>query len=259
MEQKIIDLCKIVYSKIKYEENKELREFLDSSLLEDFVSSIDQDIILVLWWDGTMLEVISNFSDENKAFLWINFWNKWFLMNDKDILNKKNDFKKLSYPLLECLVWRDSKTLLNEIDISSCFWRMANLDISINDDYSLDLLWDWLIISTPIWSTWYNVSLGWPIIPHSLEAFSLSPKAPRKPVKQFPILIDNKNIIKIKNNDKNSSVDIYADGILFKKIRNLDETIIIKKSSKEIDLIFDYSDNSYPDFKVLKEQGFKIK
>ena len=254
MEEKIISWFKVVYNKIKYEQNPKLRDFVNDNKFSNFFSklypskscspldevevvsnnaklfheklknqfcfSIDKDIIVVLWWDWTMLEAIANYIWEDKIFLWLNFWNKWFLMNDLSILEKDLDLKKLEYPLLECSVWWQEKVALNEIDISSCFWRMVDLNISLNQNYSIDLVWDWLIISTPIWSSWYNLSLWWPIIPHDLKSFIITPKAPWKPTKQSPIMLDDSEELYIKSNNDFSSVDIYIDGVLFKKIRD---------------------------------------
>ncbi|MDD5769340.1 MAG: NAD(+)/NADH kinase [Candidatus Gracilibacteria bacterium] len=256
MEIKIIDNFKIVFSNMKYEESKELRDFLSGTTIIDFLKKLDKNIIIVLGGDGTMLEAVHEFFTENKAFLGINFGHKGFLMNDLNILKNKLNLKKNSYPLLSCKYFGDEKVFLNEIDISSCFGRMANLKISLGNNYSLDLIGDGLIISSPIGSSGYNVSLGGPIIPHNLETFVLSPKAPWKPTKQSPMLIDNKEKITIKLNNPESKVDIYGDGVLFKQVRDFEKEIIIQKSQKNVDLYFNYTDDSYPYFKVLQEQGF---
>ena len=257
MEEKIISWFKVVYNKIKYEQNPKLRDFLDDDESESFFSKLDKDTIVVLGWDWSMLEAVHSYNSEWKTFLWINFWNKWFLMNDKSILDKDTNFSKLTYPLLECEVWWTKELVLNEIDISSCFWRMVDLNISLKDNHSIDLMWDWLIISTPIWSSWYNLSLWWPITPHSLKSFILTPKAPWKPTKQSPIMLEDSEELYIKSNNNSSSIDIYIDWVLFKKIRNFEEEIKIKKSKKIVKMLFDYSKESFPYFKVLEEQGFK--
>ena len=84
---------------------------------------------------------------------------------------------------------------MNEIDIRSGNGKMISLDVSLSHKHAMSIEGDGIIISTPAGSTGYNSSLGGPIIPHTLNAFVITPKAPWKPRRQTPILINDAETI----------------------------------------------------------------
>lgn len=240
-----------------------VEDFLDSKILEKIFQIFPQKIIMVLWWDGTMLRAIKEHYKKQLPFLWINFWNKWFLMNSKEILTQKIKFIERYYPLLEVevKVWNILKKSIafNEIDIRAWNGKMISLDIFLSKKQTINIEWDWIIVCTPAWSTWYNNSLSWPIIPHTLNAFAITPKAPWKPKLQAPILINDNEIIEVLNVWRRQFVEIYSDWKEVIKTRNWhDIKIKIKKSTNFIKLLIWENYINIWDNKVLQEQGFKI-
>ena len=211
----------ICYDDYNIDKNQNLNDFLNSDLLKELINNFKEKIIVVLGWDGTMLRAIKENFDKNMPFLWINFWHKWFLLNSKDSINPNTDFVERKYPLLEIELktnWKTKKSVaINEIDIRSGNWKMISLDISLTKKQSINIEWDGILISTPAWSTGYNSSLGWPIIPHTLNAFVLTPKAPWKPKLQAPILMKDDEIIEIKNVWRQNMTEIYFDSVEFFK------------------------------------------
>lgn len=248
----------ICYDDYNIDKNQNLNDFLNSDLLKELINNFKEKIIVVLGWDGTMLRAIKENYDKNMPFLWINFWHKWFLLNSKDSINPNTDFVERKYPLLEIELetnWTTKKAIaVNEIDIRSGNWKMISLDISLTKKQSINIEWDWILISTPAWSTGYNSSLGWPIIPHTLNAFVLTPKAPWKPKLQAPILIKDDEIIEIKNVWRQNIAEIYFDSVELLKANEFN--LKIQKYKNKIRLIIAKNYIDIWDNKVLSEQGF---
>lgn len=248
----------ICYDDYNIDKNQNLNDFLNSDLLKELINNFKEKIIVVLGWDGTMLRAIKENFDKNMPFLWINFWHKWFLLNSKDSINPNTDFVERKYPLLEIELetnWITKKAIaVNEIDIRSGNWKMVSLDISLTKKQSINIEWDGILISTPAWSTWYNSSLGWPIIPHTLNAFVITPKAPWKPKLQAPILMRDDEIIEIKNVWRQNMTEIYFDSVEFFKSNEFNLKVQKYKENIRLLICENYLDTW--DNKVLSEQGF---
>jgi len=243
--------------------NSSINDFLKSGIIKYVFSQLDEKIVLVLGWDGTMLRAVKKHYEKKLPFLWINFWDKWFLLNSKEILKKKQKFIKRAYPLLEVEVqiWEIIKKSIafNEIDIRAWNGQMISLDIMLSKKQILNITWDGIIVSTQAWSTWYNSSLSWPIIPHTLPVFVITPKASWKPKWQTPILINDNEIIEVSNVWRRYLIEIYSDGKEVLKSKNEEKiTIKIKKSSDFVTLLIWENYINTWDNKVLQEQGFKL-
>lgn len=247
----------VYFQEYKYENNKILKEFIDNKKYEFIIDKIWLDFNLVLGWDGTMLSALKYLMPNNLPFLWLNFWTKWFLLNDW-IPNSNFDFKILSYPIFVIEICWKKHHCFNEFDIRSSDWKILTLDISINNCTWISISWDWIIVSTPLWSTGYNSSLWWPIIPHNLNAYVITPKAAWKPKWQQPILLNDKEVLTINNSWRINEFEIFSDGkSIFKS--NIKNSFTIKKSLNNIWFIVfdDYIKNW--DLKVFFEQWFKKK
>ena len=243
---------------------KELSSFLNSDKLKEIINGFEQKVIVVLGWDGTMLRAIKENYKKWIPFVWINFWHKWFLLNSKDIITPNMSYIERKYPLLEVEIetnWVIKKSIaVNEIDIRAWNWKMISLDISLSKRQAINIEWDGIIVSTPAGSTWYNSSLWWPIIPHTIWAFVITPKAPWHPKWQTPVLISDSEIIEIKNVWRRFFTEIYCDWKELLKIENWNTAnILVKKSLDSVRLIIfsDYLDTW--DNKVFQEQWFNAK
>lgn len=253
----------ICYNWYNFDYNKNLRDFIEIKRYIEILDSMKSNTILVLWGDWAMLTAIKKHYDKWYPFLWINFWRKGFLLNNREYLSKKKEYIERTYPLLEIQTETDWSTIkeiaMNEIDIRAWAWKMIWLDFSLSKNQKLCIEWDWVIISTPAGSTGYNSSLWGPIIPHIIDAFVITPKASWKPKFQPAIIIDNREFIEVINNWRKNSVEIYCDWRLFLSTeKNTQISLKIKKSLHSIKLIIikDYVD--IWDNKVLQEQWFEI-
>lgn len=249
----------VLYSEYKMQENSQLQKFLDWREFQDFVKKVKKWTLIVVGWDGSILEAIGENYHRKQPFLGVNFWNKWFLLNDISILKNNGKFEKRVYPLLECRVWRKKIVAFNEFDIKAGEGKMLDLEIFLDAGYMLQVQWDGLIVSTPTGSTGYNSSLGWPILPYGINTFIVTPKAPWKPKWLAPIILKNNTKVTLKTKGRISPFEVYADGKNFVKLNEKDITATIKKSTVEVTLLVSKEYIRTWDGKVLTEQGFKGK
>jgi len=260
----------ICYNSHKYNTWWKLRDFIDwkelVKLVEKVEKSIDSACVFVLWWDWTILKSIRQTYEKKIPVLGINFWTKGFLLTNLEDINKCTKFITVDYPLIECTISTKSESIsriaFNEIDIRADTWKVLDLDIllkkSWEKDLKLSLKWDWFIYSTPAWTTGYNYSLGWPIIPHSLDAFVLTPKAPLYPRNFRSIVLEQDREVIIKNINRLSDIKIICDWSDFFNTKDEEITITLKKSKKNVKFLFpEDSKNTLKD-KIFLEQWFEI-
>ncbi len=251
----------ICYDSFGYENKPDLKEFITSWKIEEILEWINEKIIIVLGWDWTILRAVRENYQKNMPFLGLNFGSKWFLLNDKNCFSKDFKYTKREYPLIETSIsnWEqiDNLIALNEVDIRANSWRWIEVNIWLKAWQNIDLAGDWLIVSSPAGSTGYNSSLWWPIIPHTMDAFVITPKAPWKPRWQAPILLpDNEEII-IKNINRLNSIWINIDWNEVKKTLSWENIEInITKSKQKVELIIDQKYINIWDSKVLADQWF---
>jgi NAD+ kinase len=250
----------ICYDSYNLKSKSELQEFLKEENLKKFLEDIKEKIVLVLGWDWTMLRAIRENYKKKLDFLGINFWSKWFLLNDKKFIWKNTDFITRKYPLIACRVKTNTEEIkwiaFNEIVIKETDCKMIDLNIKVNSGQSLDLQWDWLLVSTPAGSTGYNSSLNGLILPHTSNSFIITPKAAWKPKRQTPFIIENNNLINIKNQNRLTPIWIYTDWQEILKVKDEEIDIEIKKSKYEVNLLIAKNYTEIWDNKILEEQWF---
>ncbi len=252
----------LYYEDFKYEESSELKAFVDSWKAHEFLKNIWQPIILVLGWDGSMLAAIHKHYEKKMPFLGINFWNAWFLLNDKSVM-WESEFVTQKFPLISAELCIGKKQMtkfvaLNEIDIRSARGRVLELNVEISQSGTLSLLWDGIVISTPAGSTAYNRSLWGPIIPHGIEAFVMTPKAPIHPRGQTSVILQDDKTLQIHNTGRKNMFHIYGDGkeILWDSEENI--SLTLKKSDINVEFLIGKTYQSEWNNKVMKEQGLQI-
>ncbi len=245
----------IHYEDYSYKHNPELRDFLESPELEFLRDSIAEQSVIALGWDGTMLSAIREHHEKDILFLWINFWTKGFLLNDRSWISENTSFSPRSYPLMWVENnWESLWVFFNDINIYSPEMKMVELELR-NSCGKLDLKWDGVLISTPAGSTGHNKSYHGPILPHSSEHLIIHPRGNITP--QSPKTIDVDSDIAIKNVGRKMWLWINLDGqqrLLIQNDGNID--LEISKITRDIRLLISESHLIDWDQKVMKEQGF---
>lgn len=256
MQTKTINWSIICYDEYNLNKHPELKDFLDEVNLKSFLDNIWTELILVLGGDWTMLKAIQGNHKENIPFLWINFWNKGFLLNNKGYIGKWNKpLISREYPLLDIKEWEKLRWVaLNEVNIYSPEWKLVHIKISLSNKQKLKLKWDWIIVSTPIGSTGHNKSYSGHILPHTspniviTSKWTLNPDSSKIIEWDTSIFIENlwrKNIIWI-NTDWNTLFSWE------------DISIEISKSKNSIRFLIFEDYISIWDNKVLEEQWFNL-
>ncbi len=204
----------IIYNEYKYESKQHnIEMLLESKEFHDFLSKLDEKYNIVIWWDGTMLYALKNYNKNGKKYIWLNFWNKWFLLQNKKILLEKNTFIEKKYSIFDIQINNNYfDSFINEVSISAKNGKMWAFEIQLWTKDSFELHWDGFVVSTPIWSTAYNSSLWGPILSHNSQTIVLTPKAAWKP-RYFPSIVFNENEeIIIKNIGRFHWLEIHCDG-----------------------------------------------
>ena len=260
----------VCYNSHKYNIWWELKEYIDSDKLKTLVEKVEKSInsacIFVLWGDWTILKSIRQTYEKNLPILGINFWTKGFLLNSIEDIDKNNSFLSVQYPLIECTIKTKkecfSRIAFNEIDIRADTWKVLDLDIFLEKEneknLKVNLKWDGFIFSTPAGSTGYNYSLWWPIIPHWLETFVLTPKAPLSPRNFRSIVLEQDREVIVKNVWRLSDIKIICDWSEFFETNDEEIKIFLKKSKDYITFLFPENSKSILKDKIFLEQWFEF-
>lgn len=256
----------ILVDRYRYENNdKEVFEFLDDSeLIESIFEQIKTDVYMVLWGDWTILNTINETGQEGIPYLPINFWTKGFLLNSKESVKNTNWFTVKKFPLLDLIVKREwlkilRNIALNEVQIKSWWWTMIKVDVKIWEYSSINLKWDWVLIVTPAWSTGYNISANWPVLPHDSNSFIMNPLLTFEPKWAHPVVFPNsKKVVINKINDRKPELSVFADSTNIVKDFTWNIEVEVKKSRHKVKLLIANSYLKEFENKIYAEQWFSI-
>lgn len=256
MKEYKIDWHTCLMSEYKLEENPEIYSTLTSDLFLNFLQTLPKEVLVVLGWDGSLLEAIQKYYPKYTHFCGINHGNKGFLMHPSEVVKKySGDFTKHSYPLISCSVWWENFIAFNEFDIKVWDGKMLDMKLTVGS-HSLNIIWDGLIVASPAGSTGYSSSLGGPILSHDTNSFIISPKAPWKPKALLPIILSSSDKLHINTQGRAWNIEIYADGWASKTYnKHIDISLQILPAS--ITLYIDQNYEQIWNNRVLEEQGFK--
>jgi len=248
----------VYYDDFSYQNKPEMRDFVENTFLISLLESIKMKCVLVLWWDGTMLRAIGEYSHTNIPILWINFGHKWFLLNDMNWVSPDiPNFETREYPLLKVRNnWEEIGTAFNDVHMYSPEWKAISLRVK-NGSGTLDLWWDGMILATPAGSTGHSKSYGWPILPHKSENLVITPKWNITP--QSSKALDDSELTHITNTGRKFPLAINIDGSqVYVSDTDEDVALEVSKSSRSVHLLIAKKHLRDWDNKVLTEQGFTI-
>jgi len=230
----------------------ELEGLLDKEILEKFIEKIWQDVILVLWGDGTMLSAIRENYEKNLPFMWFNFGTKWFLLNDRDCFHKR-DFSPRDYPLLEVQNnWEYIWVAFNDLNIYPTSGNLLQLETLVHDSVRMWFRWDGIIISTPAWSTGHSKWYWAPTLEHSSKNLIITSKWNTIP--DSPKTVRSSSTIAIKNTWRLFDIWVNLDGQVALKTSIWEEiSLLVHESHHKVQLLIasDYIENW--DNKVLQQ------
>ena len=226
---------------------------------EEYIA--DAKAVIVIGGDGTMLRAAAGLGDHDIPLLGINLGTIGFLTevevsNLYDALDRllSGDFNVEKRMMIEGNLKGRSFKSLNDVVITRAgFSRIIGLNIYVNDELLDTYEADGVIVSTPTGSTGYNLSAGGPLVSPKSKAIVVTPISPHS-LTSKSIVFDSEDVIRIEIDKKRKTQETEAivsfDGSNNEEL-SAGDTIIVKKSKKEIELVKLYDMNFY---RVLRDK-----
>lgn len=183
------------------------------------------DYVISIGGDGTFLQAVHSFKEKDPIFMGINMGHLGFLTQIplkekehffKQILNKLYNERFYNLLNIKSSVGDFHDECLNDVVIGrNGFARIIELEIYIDESLLYKFSGDGVLISTPIGSTAYNLSLGGPIVHPKSKTIVITPIAPHSlSIKPIVIPSDYKIDVKIIGGHKQSEKDaiLTCDG-----------------------------------------------
>lgn len=228
----------------------------------------DYDLAIAIGGDGAFLRMVKgNQFDSDIYYIGVNTGTLGFLQEIKPdeidlFLDKlQNEFYKIEEVGIQetKIVTSEGENYfnsLNEIVIRDLEFKIANLEVFIDDELLEVFTGDGLLIATSIGSTAYNISLGGSIIYSDLHTLQITPLAPLNTRAYRDLLnsvvIPENKIIKIVPEKNNADLMVLLDGENLKLTDvKLIETSVSKKKIKCLRMK-DYSYTRIINDKLLK-------
>lgn len=253
---------------VEYIEKKGAKASIVSDVVNDYDGInikeeyiYDVEAVIVIGGDGTMLRAAAGIGNHSIPLLGINLGTVGFL-TEVEVSNLYEALDRLlaGEYILEKRMMIDGifegKTFssLNDVVITRAgFSRIIGLNVYVNDELLDTYEADGVIVATPTGSTGYNLSAGGPIVSPKSKAIVVTPISPHS-LTTKSIVFDSKDIIKIeiikKRKTQETEAIVSFDGSNNREL-SAGDTITVKESSKEIELIKLYDLNFY---RVLRDK-----
>ena len=165
------------------------------------------DLIISVGGDGTMLSTARRLGATQVPTLGVNLGKLGFLAEFYDaelrewIAGRKElDLHVTPRMRLCCRVWDDGGReevhyALNDAVVNQgIFTRLITVDMQVDGEHAIQYRTDGVVISTPVGSTAYSLSLGGPILTPKLKAFIVTPIAPHA-LTNRPIVVSGESTL----------------------------------------------------------------
>ena len=215
--------------------------------------------VIVIGGDGFMLQTLKKNQKSKKFFYGINSGNYGFLMNkfsSKTIIKNLSKANMISISPLQMIVKNNKNQTrkyiaINEVSILRQSRQAASLSINYGSKQLIKkLVSDGVLVSTPVRSTAYNLSVHGPILSLNSKKLSISPISPFRPRRWKGKVVSDKSKISIKNlNPKKRPISAVADNIEVRNAKNIDV-----RTNKKIKFNLLYDKNSSLQKKIKIEQ-----
>lgn len=201
-----------------------------TELIKRYKLSIDEnnpEIVVAIGGDGTFLKALKDTEyNSNIIYVGVNTGHLGFLQDVKceeleelfrSIVNNSFTVDNISLIDITFKFEKDrvSFKALNEFVIREQDLKVLKVEIKLNGSHLEDFNGDGFLISTPVGSTAYNLSIGGSIVYHSIESLQLRPIAPLPTSKHFSNL--NNSIIL----PKNIEIEIVPKSFYRKKLLSI--------------------------------------
>lgn len=115
---------------------------------------------------------------------------------------------------------------LNDVLVSQgVLTRLVRIDMAVDGAHAIQYRADGLIVSTPVGSTAYSLSLGGPILSQGLRAFVVTPMAPHS-LTNRPIVLDGGANVTFEVRTQPQELALVVDGQERRDLRRLDRITV---------------------------------
>lgn len=176
------------------------------------------DLVIAVGGDGTLLSTARRLVGASVPTLGVNLGKLGFLAeHDPEDINAylnghvPHNWQIEPKLMLQVSINGQTNYALNDVSIGQGVMnRLLNIDMIINDERATQYRADGLVISTPVGSTAYNLSLGGPILNQGLRAFVITPIAPHA-LTNRPIVIEGSSVVKCTINTSANELALLVD------------------------------------------------
>ena len=179
------------------------------------------DLVLSVGGDGTLLAVGRRLAGADVPVMGVNIGKLGFLAEfgaDEALAYVRGDHAP-SWPVLEKmmiavrLVGRQTRYLaLNDVMLSQgVMTRLVRVRMRVDGGYATEYRADGVVVSTPVGSTAYSLSLGGPILDHRMRALVVTPVAPHS-LTNRPIVLPGHSSIGLEILTRSDEIAMVIDG-----------------------------------------------
>lgn len=217
---------------------------LDVIMLGDTVKEtvLEQaDIAITLGGDGTILYASRVIDGRKIPILGINFGRigllteltlNEFYKNIRKIETKNYSLADIKKIVAEKIDGKGYIPVLNEyVIITSKPGKVIGLNISINSEHVADVISDGLILSTPLGSSSYSLSVGGPLLYEEMGAMIIAPLAPLFRA-MYPLVVPLDFTVTIELSPRWADALLVADGVVVDKLER-GTVLMFKKADQD--------------------------
>ena len=195
----------------------------DLEFAHDFSTS-EQDLVIVLGGDGSILQAARQMGVDQSPVLGINCGRLGFLaaLSPVDFLDTWPDvccggFDIVDHLMLRTSLYREGDLIADQLALNEAAvlggppYRILDIDLYADGVLATRYRCDGLIVATPIGSTAHNLSAGGPILRRSLQAIVISPISPHT-LTYRPVVDSADTTLELMVTEPTESTSIVVDG-----------------------------------------------
>lgn len=195
---------------------------LDLAGSSDLVAlSDDADLVVSVGGDGTLLAVGRRLAGTNVPVMGVNLGKLGFLAEfgaDEALAYAKGEHAP-SWPVHEKMMIKvrlppgqKRYLALNDVMLSQgVMTRLVRVRMRVDGAYATEYRADGVVVSTPVGSTAYSLSLGGPILDHRMRALVVTPVAPHS-LTNRPIVLPGESSIGLEILTRSDEIAMVIDG-----------------------------------------------
>jgi len=190
-----------------------------SGILEQ--RALDADLAISVGGDGTLLSAARRLAGLRVPLMGVNLGKLGFLaeFGADEALEYARSGEAPNWPLREKMMLRvriagrpGERHALNDVMLSQgVMTRLVRVRMRVDGAYATEYRADGLVVSTPVGSTAYSLSLGGPIIDHDLRALVVTPVAPHS-LTNRPIVLPGAAEIGLEILSRSDEIAMVIDG-----------------------------------------------